>query len=432
MKKKRDYISITFLVLLFITQAAGCNKQENNQENKNKSCVDTTESTITEYSLEEIYPQGFDDYITDPTYHRILIYPMKDRMYSCSPLPLWTYINDSNEISTYSVCQDPLCDHSSLPCLSYVLGTNISDFVESNGKLYLIIHEDDPYKCQLIEYDPEAGKYVVLGEFDYGGEVLGKLGRFVYFYIIRFDGQTESLMQLTTRIIYRYDILESKTEKLIELPQNYEVWYTIGYNGYIYYTDKYRKLYRCDANFQNKETIIDEKIEKYSLTRDYIYYLTKENEEHNTGTLYALDIKNNTGEILYKDIMWFYIENNTLYYSRYDPVEAFEWDFATYDEDWNKKIERRTITVNHGNKIYSINLENAGEKEGKLLSFSETLRDKGYYLSESYTVYNGFLFSQSREEYSEGDKKGIKSGVAAISIETGEVFQLSTEYIMQS
>jgi len=295
-----------------------------------------------------------------------------------------------------------------------------------------MMNAEEAYKCQLIEYDPEAGKYVVLGEFDYGGEVLGKLGRFVYFYIIRVDGQTESLMQLTTRIIYRYDVLESKTEKLIELPQNYEVWYTTGYNGHIYYTDKYRKLYRCDANFQNKETIIDEKIEKYSLTRDYIYYLTKENEEHNTGTLYALDIKNNTGEILYKDIMWFYIENNTLYYSRYDPVEAFEWDFATYDEDWNRKIERRTITVNHGNKIYSINLENAGEKEGKLLSFSEKLSDKGYYLSESYTVYNGFLFSQSKEEYSEGDKKGIKSGVAAISIETGEVFQLSTEYIMQS
>ena len=75
-----------FLYCFLSHKPAGCNKQENNQENTNDSDIDTTESTITEYSLEEIYSQGFDDYITDPSYHRILIYPMKDRMYSCFPL----------------------------------------------------------------------------------------------------------------------------------------------------------------------------------------------------------------------------------------------------------------------------------------------------------------------------------------------------------
>ena len=58
--------------------------------------------------------------------------------------------------------------------------------------LYLLIEGDGAKNNQFIEYDLSSGKYSVLGEFENGGQLITRLGRFVYFFIIRVDGQTES------------------------------------------------------------------------------------------------------------------------------------------------------------------------------------------------------------------------------------------------
>ncbi|MDD4773586.1 MAG: hypothetical protein PHZ09_08270 [Eubacteriales bacterium] len=426
---KNIRIFITFSLIIIIMQLVGCQKDDSRIPQTNDG---NTDYYLRNYAYDELYKDGvFDEDMSTPAYKRTKVYPTKNTVYSFFASWKRSYINENRTISTYPLCRDPLCSHTKLPCISYAALTSDS-VIEANGKLYLLISGDDEKKNKFIEYDTSSGKYTVIGEFVNGGQLIARLGRFVYFYVIRIDGHTDSGMQLSTLLLHRYDIAEKSLEKIGERNSKESFLQAAGHAGYIYYIDVYYNLCRCDVNFQNVVELVSNKnVITYEVIYDKIFYLTKESG-NDYGILYSLDIDNKISEELYDEVTWFCIYNNKLYYSKYSPVEAFDWDFPQTGEDGKRVIKNKMIIIMNGNTIYSIDLDKAGKKVGNPLPMCEKLTEEGCYLGETFAVYDGYVFTHLKESYSDGAKKGMLTGVTAISIADGQINRLESEYVIFS
>ncbi len=426
---KRSRIFITFFLIFVVLQLVGCQKD-------NSRITPTpdgnTDYNLKNYTYDEIYKDSiFDDDMSTPAYRRTKIYPTKNTIYSFFTSWKRSYINEDRTVSTYTFCQDPLCSHTKLPCISYAALTS-DNIIEANGKLYLLIQGDGEKSNKFIEYDTSSGKYTMIGEFVNGGQLIARLGRFVYFYVIRMDGQVDSGMQLSTLLLHRYDIAEGNLEKIGERNPKEPFLHPSGHAGHIYYIDSYNNLCRCDVNLQNAVMLESNKnVITYEVIDDKIYYLTKESG-NDYGTLYTLDIDNKTSRVLYDKVTWFCIYNNRLYYSKYAPLEAFDWDFPQTGENGKQVIINKTIIIMNGNIIYSINLDNAGKYSGDPLSMCRKLTEQGCYLGETFAVYDGYVFTQIKEAYSHGVMNGMFTGVAAIDIANDQITRLESEYVLFS
>ena len=380
------------------------------------------------YSLDEIYANGvFDENLITPAYKRTRIYPTEDVIYSIFTRWNRIYVSpDDHTLSFTQLCQDSLCTHTSLPCISYAALAS-SEIVEANGMLYLLIEGDGEKYNKFIEYDLSAGKYSVLGEFENGGQLITRLGRFVYFFIVMVDGQTESGKLLTTRLIYRYDIFEKKLDKIDELSPKDTFFMPSSQNGYIYYIDSVNTLYRCDANLQNKEKLAVN-VMTYEAVSEDIYYLSQSSGSE-YGTIFVLHTDDSSIEELYSNVTWFCINNNIMYYSLYSPIDAFEWDIPTQDENGNQVLKSKAILVDHGNTIYNIGIDNIGD-EGKALDICSQLTNKELYIGPVFSVLDGYLYTQLKESYHLNSQKGLHTGIAAIDLDNSEVYWIDTEYVM--
>lgn len=380
------------------------------------------------YSLDEIYANGdFEENLITPAYKRTRIFPTGDIAYSFFTHWSRVYVSpDNHTLSFAQLCQDSLCTHTSLPCISYAALVS-SEVVEANGILYLLLEGDGEKSNKFIEYDLSSGKYSILGEFENGGQLITRLGRFIYFFIIRVDGQTDSGRVLTKRLIYRYDISEKKLDKIDELSPTEIFFMPSSRGGYIYYINSLNTLYRCDANMQNKDELAGN-VTTYEVVDEDIYYLFKlPGAEY--GTIFVLHTDDASTEELYSNVTWFCINDNTMYYSLYSPIGAFEWDIPAQDESGNRVLKSTEISVEHGNTIYSIGLDNVGSK-GKVLKVCSSLTDNEQYMGPAFSVLNGYLYTQLKESYHSNSKKGLHTGIAAISLENGEVYWIDTEYVM--
>ena len=419
--------TLCLLVLsLFLTYCNGSNDNGTNTAESFENQQDIVQYKT--YSLDEIYANGvFDENLITPAYKRTRIFPTRDVTYSFFTHWNRIYVSPNDHILSFAqLCQDSLCTHTSLPCISYAALVS-SEIVEANGMLYLLIEGDGAKNNQFIEYDLSSGKYSVLGEFENGGQLITRLGRFVYFFIIRVDGQTESGKILTTRLIYRYDVFKKELEKIDERSPKDTFFMPSSQSGYIYYIDSLNALYRCDANMQNKEKLATN-VMTYEVVREDIYYLSKSSEGE-YGTIFVLHTDDSSIEELYPNVTWVCVNNNTMYYSLYSPIDAFEWDIPTQDENGNQTLKSTVICVEHGNTIYNVDLDNIGSS-GKVIGICSSLTDKELYIGPTFSVLNGYLYTQLKESYHSNSQKGLHTGVAAIDLTNGEVYWIDTEYVM--
>ncbi len=380
------------------------------------------------YTLNEIYDNGtFKDNLITPAYKRTRVFPTENVTYSFFTQWNRVYISpEDHSLSFAQLCQDSICTHTSLPCISYAALAS-SEIVEANGMLYMLIEGDGEKYNKFIEYDLSAGKYSILGEFENGGQLITRLGRFVYFFIIRVDGQTESGKLLTTRLIYRYDISEQSLGKIAELPPTDTFFMPSTQNGYIYFIDSSNALCRCDVNMQNKEKLATN-VTTYEIVHDTIYYLSIEpGTEY--GTIFVLKNSDSTAEAIYSNVTWFCVYNDTMYYSLYSPTDAFEWDIPTIDENGKQVLKTKTISIEHGNIIYGVALGNT-DNAGNILNVCSSLTAKELYLGPTFSVLNGYIYTQLKEAYQSNSQKGLHTGIAAIDITTGNIYWIDDEYVM--
>ncbi|MBQ8511283.1 MAG: hypothetical protein IJ497_01595, partial [Clostridia bacterium] len=119
-------------------------------------------------------------------------------------------------------------------------------------------------------------------------------------------------------------------------------------------------------------------------------------------------------------------DGDTLYYSLYDPIDAFKWEIWMKTKDGqSKKLVTKMVQQYFRNTIYRISPDKAGKK-GTAAPFCETLTDKDFYLADVYAIHNGMLIGQFKEPYSEGTRKGMTTGKAVIDVETGDIIRITS------
>ncbi|MBQ8369772.1 MAG: DUF5050 domain-containing protein [Clostridia bacterium] len=400
----------------------------------NTAPVPQEKLTLKEYTIDEIYcdPRYADDYLS-PGLQREMVYPAESMLYVYAGSavsdanPLWhtVYTKEDGMPSVLHdpFCYDPLCSHDDITCLAYA----------TKGKTNLIALEDRVYmiamgkirESNFVEYSLSSGKFEIIGTYETGGQLITRMGRFIYFTERIETGQDDTGKVESVLALYRYDLETGKTDYLGERSGDTQFLTPTPYNGEIYY--KYaEQLYKCDYNLRNAKKITGNyKIQTYEICGGVAWFLTQTGDK--MGDLYRKDLSGGEAELIYEDVTWFCIDGGTLYYSLYDPIDAFEWDIWMETKDgMGKKLVSKMITVNNGNKIYRISLDKAGKK-GSIAPFCETMTDSDFYLSDSYVIYDGLLFLHFRGPYSEGSRKGLSSGTAVIDVETGETVRITSE-----
>lgn len=401
------------------------------QQNDTSVPLPTEIDSLPMPTYNEIYAEGeFRDTQVTPSSQRLRVFPTQTVVYSFFTEWNRSYAEENGELSIYSLCQDPVCNHAALPCIGYAARTS-GNIIEAEEKLYLLLFTDGEKYIELAEYDLSTGSYTTLEEYDNGGELLVRLGKYLYYYIIRVDNETETGKLQTTRVFYRYDILERKCVKVAEMSPSKTFYYPSGANGAIYYMDASRNLCRRDANFQNEEILVKTaNVMNYQVVSKKVYYLTKDDNQE-FGTLYCLNLEDSSTDTLYNNVTWFCINEGTLYYTQYAPLEAFVWDFPRTDENGNQILASTPIIVSYGNTIYQISLDKSGEK-GSKLSVCAGFTDQDCYLGEVFTVCNGYLYAQIKEPYMEGAKKGMLTGIGAVNLINGIACLIDSEIVLYS
>ncbi|MBR4000152.1 MAG: hypothetical protein IKI93_17610, partial [Clostridia bacterium] len=429
--KMKKFITIFTIFLCASLLFVGCDSTTHFGDN---TVVPPEKLELKEYTYDEIYcdPRYADDYLS-PVLQRLQIYPAEDMayLYAGSAVsdtnPLWHAIYTKEDgmpsVLHDPFCYDPLCSHNDITCLAY----------STKGKTNLVAFEDKVYiigtgryrESIFVEYSLSSGKYKIIDTYEAGNSIT-RMGRFIYFYeqvVTGADqktGQQESVLAM-----YRYDLETGKTDFLGHRSGDTHFRTPTPYNGEIYYIYA-NQLYKCDYNLQYAQRIAGKhKVKMYEIRDDVIWFLT--DTGGNKGEFYRMALSGGEAELLYENVTWFAMDGDTLYYSLYDPVDAFEWDIWMETKDGSGKIlVTKMITVNNGNMIYRIILDKAGKK-GTPESIRETMEENDLYLSEVYTVYNGMLIFDFRSPYSEGTRNGLSSGRVVIDIETSEILRITSE-----
>lgn len=427
----KKFITIFTIFLCASLLFVGCDSTTHSGDN---TVVPPEKLELKEYTYDEIYcdPRYADDYLS-PVLQRLQIFSAEDMayLYAGSAIsdanPLWHAIYTKEDgmpsVLHDPFCYDPLCSHNDITCLAYTTkGT--TELIPFEDKVYLVAR-GQPGTSNFIEYSLSSGKYNIIDTYESGWSIT-RMGRFIYFreqVVTGADqktGQQESVLAM-----YRYDLETGKTDFLGHRSKDTHFGYPTPYKGEIYYLDSY-SLYKCDYNLRYAKKVTGNyKIKMFEIRDNTVWFLTETGRE--TGELYRMDLYGGEAELLYENVTWFCMDGETLYYSLYNPVDAFEWDIWMETKDGSgKMLVTKMITVNNGNMIYRITLDKAGKK-GTPVPVRETMEENDLYLSEVYAVYNGMLIFDFRGPYSEGTRNGLSSGRAIIDLETGEIVRITSE-----
>lgn len=420
MNRKRIYAIL--IATLFV--CVGCTNTTVSRQTNKESI------TYKEFSISEIYADGkYIDTYTSPSYDRIQIYPTSEFVYLYFSDWSCVYRKDDGTIAGLETpfCYDPLCRHDDVSCLTYSSSASL-DMVGYDGKVYMLTIGLEGGQHNFSIYDLASGKHEIADQFPAGGKIIARLGRFIYFWIQEaLEDEVPGGQQKTVRHIYRYDIETEKIEYLGERSSDISYRRVVASHGEIYYLGDDNHLWNCDYNIQNVRKVISKQISTYEIIGDKIYYLTL--DLSGIGKLYCRDLDGVNEELLYENVTWFCMDGETMYYSVYDPIDGFAWDILKTDENGNRILQTYTITVDHGNMIYTIPLEKIGSK-GEAMKFCREFIDNDVYIGAAYTVYDGMLFTQFKESHIDGNKKGMLTGMLVMDMESGYEFRINTEVVM--
>lgn len=431
--KKHIFLLTAFLGISILF--AGCG---NTTQTNNHTIIQQEKIELKEYTYDEIYCRDkYADNSMTPVLKTQRIFPAEEAiyLYAGSPVsddnPCWhtIYTREDGSLSILHdpFCYDPLCGHDDISCLSYAMKGS-SNLIPFEDKIYCIAM-GKPKTSNFIEYSFSTGKYNIMGTYEAGGEIITRLGRFLYFTEQTVTGQDKFGKQESVLKLYRYDLETGKTDSLGERSSDTYFGCAVPYGGEIYYLYA-NQLYKCDYNLSNaKNLTVNYKIKIFEIRDDTVWFLTETGDK--MGELYRMDLSGGEAELLYENVTWFCLDGDTLYYSLYDPVDAFEWDIWRETKDGSgKTLVSHMITAENGNTIYRIALDKAGKK-GTAAPFCDTLTGKDFYLASIYAIYHGRLFGQFKEPYSDGTRKGMTTGIAVIDLETGEIIRITSESFFQ-
>lgn len=409
--KKRYYIFIPFLSLLLLL----CSCHRTAQTSPGSPAA--SEQLTPTYG--EIYP---DDAFKENT----AVHAFSTSAYDGV---LISYLNECVEIvdlnrsdTVLELCHDPTCNHSALSCLKYA-SRSCTTAICYDGIVYLTRYIDGGkggLDEEVIAYNLKTGAFTVIQK----GEaflLLCRMGRYLYYYESIFSEQLDSGKVVHTCRYYRYDIVDGQSVFLYESKSENAFRSFTAYEGLIYALNVDGDLIICDADFRFRETVLPgHKISFYEIGNGSIYYLSKSDPSSDSGGLYEYNMISAESTLIVENATLFSLDGNMLYYTLYNPVPAFEWDYPVANasgvveirSDGQNETHRVMIESPHGNEIYAYDtVADKSELQGYPIGSPDA------YLGTAYYVRNGRIVSQFKAPYAEGQKLGMRTGVGIFDLD---------------
>lgn len=407
---KRKYLTLFFIMILFLPHLFSCDKT-------NEAVQPPLPSISPLPTYEEIYPE--DIYTSDSPIHSFSTSAYDDVVISYMDECV-RIIDLKNNFYVHELCNDPTCNHSNLSCLKYASRSCVSA-IYHNNIVYLtrfIENETSGLSEELIAYDLQAKTFTVIHRGDFF-TLLCRLGKFIYYYESTFVEQLDSGQDVYLHHYYRYDIVSGTSEFLYESKSENTFYSFISHKEVIYALNRSGDLIACDANFKFIETVLSGKnISVYYIVDESVYYLTMTTDKY--GELHEYSLTSNDDKLIFENVTLFSCSGNTLYYTLYNPVPAFEWDYPVANEngiveiraDGQHETHRVMIESTHGNEIFAYEI---GVDSPEIRCYP--IGNEDAYLGTSYYIRNGQIVTQFKAPYTSGEKLGMRSGVGIFDFE---------------
>ena len=403
---------LAFVVIILCL--CSCTRQEHPTISYSES--ESTLETIPTY--EEIYP-------TEIFKNNTAIHSFSTSAYDNA---IVSYLNEciqiidpNNNCYIHELCHDPTCNHSNLDCLKYASRACINA-IYHDSVIYFnrYIQKNSGLSEELIAYDLKTSDYLVIQEGDFF-TLLCRMGKYIYYCENVFLEQLDSGEVKYSSNYYRYDIQSNATTLLHENSTEPAIYSLVAHDSYIYGLNYVGDLIAYDANFKFHKTVLTGKnISTYTINDGVIYYLSKTSENNDSGELYQYTIDSDENKLLAENVILFSLDGNLIYYTIYNPVPAFEWDYPVKNKDGivdiradgQHQTSRVMIESLHGNEIFTYDIHT---EDGNVQCYP--IGTEEIFLGNNYYVLNGQIFSQFKSPYSEGDKLGMRTGIGVFDLE---------------
>ena len=315
--------------------------------------------------------------------------------------------NKIEKLCIFKECRDNLdiaCRH-----VSYS-----TPFYYSNGIIYTWAYclDEDFFitnKTCIYSYDIYSNSIDKLIEFEnsypYDIEIFGR-----YIYVWLADVEVGSDWQ-----IIRIDIEQENAVVIYSSDENVNIVSGIRHKLYLtgdrFLSPVGNNISRVDLDFQSSSVLLEidinlQIIEDFvCIYNDDIYYLCNfTGDDWNDRKLYKYNTKMDAPELLAEGIHEIYISGDFLYYTLYEPYEAYQYNAVDYDKDNDEYLSGNIVpeTLYNGNAIYRIKLDYG------YFNFRDKIEvyrpEKGYYLGE-WKVHNDYIYTTL---YTDGDFEHIK------------------------
>ena len=316
--------------------------------------------------------------------------------------------NKTEKLCIFRECRDNLdiaCRHVSYSTPFYYSNGIIYSWAYCLDEDFFIIN-----KTCIYSYDIYSNSIDKLIEFEnsypYNIEIFGR-----YIYVWLADVEVGSDWQ-----IIRIDIEQENAVVIYSSDENVNIVSGIRHKLYLtgdrFLSPVGNNISRVDLDFQSSSVLLEMDINltiiPYFLCmyNDDIYYLCNDAavNDWNNKKLYKYNPKMDKPELLADDIYDINISGDFLYYTLYEPYEAYRYNAVAYDEDYDEYLSGNIVpeTLYNGNAIYRIKLDYG------YFNFREKVEiyrpEKGYYIGE-WKVHNDYIYTTL---YTDGDFEYIK------------------------
>jgi len=183
----------------------------------------------------------------------------------------------------------------------------------------------------------------------------------------------------------------SRKDDICQTVSDVKVRDLIVYNNNFYFIGKDNSLCKMDLSGRNKQILVENKIEKYMLESDYIYYKTLD------GHIYSFIDGISTQIVGDESISWFLVYNKKLYYLT-ESAYIYVYDMNTSEE---VKLTNHLVVPQrvyfYGGNLYYKNIELNNE-----LCIYDL--DKGKERNTGYTFQNDFYIVNNNDVFLDNNK----------------------------
>ena len=200
--KNKTILRMLCMTMCFVSVFFACGKTDSEYPNQEDSARISTKNDYPLLSSSEIW-NGVEESPSSETANiRLNAFASMQKSIYIKWDTVWREVSGD---SVLTLCRDPLCSHNSPTCLN-LLASPSNAIYRYGDNLFFLGEGNGAGNQNFICYSLTNAKADVIAKYDTGGQMIGRLGNYLYYFTLRFDEPDESGHAKTWRQIYRYHI----------------------------------------------------------------------------------------------------------------------------------------------------------------------------------------------------------------------------------